>query len=141
LSDEQTNDDAAFSAAVDEGLLGIELLLDRRPFRFEDAFRAVSAAVHRTARAKGWWDGGDRNFGELVSLMHAELSEALEGMRGGNGPSEHIPAFSAVEEEFADVVIRIMDAAVWNGWDIAGAITAKRRFNEGRPVKHGGKTF
>ena len=73
--------------------------------------------------------------------MHSELSEALEGIRHGNPPSDKIPAFSAAEEELADTIIRIMDLAQKRGWRIAEAITAKALFNQGRSHKHGGKEF
>jgi len=73
--------------------------------------------------------------------MHAELSEALEWDRAGNPQSDHIPAFTGIEEELADVVIRIMDTSEAKGLDIAGAIQAKIEFNLGRPIKHGGKLY
>jgi hypothetical protein len=31
---------------------------------------------------KGWWEG-ERNEGELIALMHSELSEGLEAIRKG----------------------------------------------------------
>lgn len=74
-------------------------------------------------------------------LMVTELGEACEGLRKGNPPSDHIPEFSAVEEEYADVIIRIMDHAAGRGWNVAGAIEAKMAFNAGRPRMHGGKAF
>lgn len=100
----------------------------------------LAEEIHTTAVQKGWWDK-ERNFGEMVALMHSELSEALEAKRHGNKPSEHIPDFSGVEEEFADVIIRIMDTCYQAGWDLPGAILAKMAFNEGREHKHGGKLF
>lgn len=81
------------------------------------------------------------NAGEKIALMHSELSEALEYERKGNGKSDHIPQFSGVEEEFADVIIRIMDYAAHKGLDVAGAVAAKHEFNLTRPFKHGGKAF
>jgi hypothetical protein len=43
-------------------------------------------ACHRRAKSKGWWEGDleQRNFGEMVCLMHSELSEALEAFREGD---------------------------------------------------------
>ena len=74
-------------------------------------------------------------------MMHSELSEALEGIRHGNPKSDHVPEFSAAEEEYADVIIRILDHAFARGWKIPQAILAKIAFNSTRPHKHGGKAF
>lgn len=108
--------------------------------QFIGSFLNLANQVHLTAKDKGWWDT-DRNDGELICLMHSELSEALEGLRHGNQPGEHIPKFSAAEEEFADVIIRIMDIAVARNWNIQEAILAKMAFNKTRSHRHGGKKF
>lgn len=94
---------------------------------FIDTFHTVQAQAHRIAVDHGWWEGPERNQAEMIALMHSELSEALEGLRHGNPPSDHIPAFSAIEEEFADVIIRIMDNAERAGWHIAEASAQARR--------------
>lgn len=101
-------------------------------------FEAIQKEVHRIAQDKGWWEK-DRNDFELIALMHAELSEAVEGLRQGNGPSDHIPDFNAAEEELADCVIRIMDVCEKRGWRLGEAILAKMEFNANRPYRHGGK--
>jgi NTP pyrophosphatase (non-canonical NTP hydrolase) len=107
---------------------------------FLSGFKGVSKEVHDTAISKGWWKG-EKNKGELIALMHSELSEALEGLRHRDLPSEHIPTFTAVEEELADTVIRIMDFSEAFGYRVAEAVLEKIRFNETREYKHGGKLF
>jgi NTP pyrophosphatase (non-canonical NTP hydrolase) len=94
--------------------------------------------AHAINVKNGWWEQ-DRNDGELIALMHSELSEALEHLRHGNPPSDHIPTFSGVEEEMADVVIRVLDFCSARNLRITEAINAKLLFNAGRGYKHGGK--
>lgn len=77
-------------------------------------------------------------FATRISLMHTELSEAWEALTNGNPPSEKID-FSHVEEELADVLIRIFDECGRRGWDIGGAVVAKMSRNSKRPYRHGKK--
>jgi NTP pyrophosphatase (non-canonical NTP hydrolase) len=103
---------------------------------FVDYFSHTAKMVHGNAVAHGWWDD-ERNDGELIALCHSELSEMLEALRGGNGWSEKIPDFLGVEEEAADVVIRLMDLSVKRGWRLGDAIIAKHAYNINRPFRHG----
>ena len=101
----------------------------------------IASDVHNMAKEKGFWeDGVERNNGEMLCLIHSEISEALEALRKGNKPDDKLPEFSSVEVELADAVIRIMDLAHARGWDVSKAIEAKIRYNAGRPYKHG-KSF
>lgn len=103
---------------------------------FVRSFTAASECVHANVRAKGFWDK-ERNRGELLMLIVSELAEALEYLRHGSPASDHISEFSGVEEEMADVVIRVMDLAGGLHLRLAEAIVAKMAFNEAREHKHG----
>ena len=107
---------------------------------FAIEFDAVAQEVNHIAIEKGWWKG-ERNEGELIALMHSELSEALEAIRNGNPPDDKIPEFTGVETELADVIIRIMDMAAAKGYRVGEAVIAKINYNKNRPYKHGGKKF
>ena len=86
---------------------------------------------HRIAKEKGWWDE-ERNDGELIALMHSELSEALEAMR------IHAEK-GAIAEELADCCIRIFDYCGSREIDLEGALLKKIEFNKTRPYRHGKK--
>jgi NTP pyrophosphatase (non-canonical NTP hydrolase) len=43
--------------------------------------------AHQNAVSKGWWEE-DRSFGEIIALIHSEVSEALEDHRNGKGVKE-----------------------------------------------------
>jgi len=104
------------------------------------ALPRAQQCVHEIAESKGWWDDPPED-GTCIALMHSELSEALEALRGGNPESKKIPGFSQVEEELADVVIRILDYSGAKELNLGGAIMAKAQYNTGREHKHGGKEF
>ena len=107
---------------------------------FMEAWDLVEQNVHKVAKDKGWWNA-ERNNGELIALIHSEISEALEAMRIPDAESEKISPFTKVEEELADTVIRIMDMAAARGWNISAAILEKIKYNENRTYRHGGKIF
>jgi NTP pyrophosphatase (non-canonical NTP hydrolase) len=100
---------------------------------------------HSTAKEKGWWDGdGERNVGELLALIHSEVSEALEEYRDGRGITEVYYRESdgkpeGFPVELADVLIRIGDFCGAFGIDLAAVLQEKLEFNKGRPSRHGNK--
>jgi hypothetical protein len=99
--------------------------------------KAAQAIAHKTATDAGWYCDPDtgqpivRNFGELVALAHSELSEALEADRKGL-MDDKLPHRDGREVEFADCIIRILDASGALNLDIAGAFIEKNRFNRQR---------
>lgn len=102
-----------------------------------DGIIAMQRLAHRTAMNSGWYKDPEtgqpikRNFGEVVALMHSELSEALEADRKGL-KDDKLPHRDGREVEFADCIIRILGTGAALGLDIAGALIEKNRFNATR---------
>jgi NTP pyrophosphatase (non-canonical NTP hydrolase) len=101
-------------------------------------FNALAAVIHAWATDKGFWQPGqDRNDGEMIALMHSELSEALEAIRQGHPRDDKLPQYLSIEVELADCIIRIMDMAAARGYNVGQAIIDKMAYNQNRPYKHG----
>ncbi len=102
---------------------------------------------------KQWWNDIhtgkriERNKGEMIALMHSELSECLEAIRK-NLMDDKLPNRKGEEVELVDTLIRIFDYAGAYGFDLEGAYQEKRAYNKQRAdhkaenrTKQGGKAF
>lgn len=102
---------------------------------------------------KKWWidletgESLQRNVGEMIALVHSEMSEALEAHRKGlmDDKLTHRPG---IEVELADAVIRIFDMAGGLGLDLGGALEEKLEYNQKREdhkrenrMQSGGKKY
>jgi hypothetical protein len=118
---------------------------------------------HGQAKENGWWTnlvtGQDltstgypklipnKNVGELLCLVHSEISEAMEGDRK-KLMDDKLPNRTMLEVELADAVIRIFDISGGLGLNVGDAILEKLQYNASRadhkPENRravGGKTF
>lgn len=75
----------------------------------KDRWNNLAEQIHNTNVEKGFWDEGieARNFGELIALVHSELTEAYVV---GDLPDDKLPNLPGLGVEIADAIIRLLDA-------------------------------
>lgn len=118
---------------------------------------ALAKQIHSDNVKKGFWPEEDRNLGEILALVHSEVSEALEADRKGHWANLDIEAKTAIDiapettfkssfgkqvkssfqDEIADTIIRLLDLCAAHDIDIDWHIQAKLRYNRLRAPKHG----
>lgn len=117
------------------------------PDKIRQAGETLTYFAHGQARSNGWWtellSGADltssgypliaptKNVGELLCLVHSEISEAMEGARKVL-MDDNLPHRTMLEVELADAVIRIFDISGGLGLDVAGAVAEKLAYNAQR---------
>lgn len=110
--------------------------------QFIEEFKAMQAKTLKIAQDHGFNIEQPVNDERHLLLIVGEVSEALESLRRPEmEPDHHIPEFTELEAELADVVLRCMNYAESKGLRLAEAMEAKSAYNEMRPFKHGGKRF
>ncbi len=132
--------------------------------RIEYSFLQLQNACHSNAVDKGFWEEDQAVVEVLKSaprvdaatlaakaqenitstklmLIVSESAEALEGLRQGNPPSDklHEWGHTQLEEELADIVVRVLDLSGFLGFNLIKAILRKMAVNAKRPYKHGKK--
>lgn len=91
----------------------------------------------------------DQFIESTCNNIHNEISELHEHWRNNQlfslcDKTEKIKMLGLepltnLEEELADIMIRVMDTAVHLGIDIQKSIITKQIYNRSRPFRHGGK--
>jgi len=118
---------------------GGESLLPRDEAAIVWGMEKIVDACHGAAVKGGWWSDlktgesivGLRNVGELLCLVHSEISEAMEAHRK-NLMDDKLPHRRGIEVELADAIIRICDLAGAHNLDLGGAIVEKMNYNAQR---------
>ena len=102
---------------------------------YRDMLNKLCGIVHEANRK--WWEDLqtgerlDRNVGEMLCLVHSEISEAMEGHRKGL-MDDKLPHRPMIEVELADAIIRIFDIAKGLNLDLGGAFVEKMDYNAHR---------
>jgi len=116
---------------------------------FYELVEIFTKVCHENSKAKGFWDGSENaNIPTKIALLHSELSEMLEAFRNGNPPCDkplsvidhgEVRKMTSIEEEVADVFIRLCDLCGRLDINIARVAVEKHRYNMSREYMHGGK--
>lgn len=112
----------------------------------------LSNKAHTYATKQGFHPKGqseDVFIERMCNLLHTEVSEIYEAYREGKlrmpcdkfvaMQNQGIVGLMCLEEELADIIIRVLDNAKHLGVNIELAVYRKMQFNETRPFRHGGK--
>ena len=102
-------------------------------FSIEADFTRLSIDIHADNVAAGWWTDlqtgesivGKRNVGELLALVHSEISEAYEAWQFDLN-DDKLPHLKGVAVELGDAAIRIFDICGAYGFEPAWRVPGKQ---------------
>lgn len=117
----------------------------------------LAQEIHQNNKSKGFYED-KKNIGEMLALIHSEVSEALECDRKEKEcTNETAQDIALIDEddafkmafglhvkdtfsaELADIIIRVLDLAAFKNINIEGFIKLVMRNNSLREYKHSKK--
>jgi NTP pyrophosphatase (non-canonical NTP hydrolase) len=102
-------------------------------------FNAVTREVRECNVVHGWYDD-ERTVGDLLALLHSEVSEMLDAYRKhGFDYAQKDGKPENVASEAADVFIRLIDFCDRYNIDLGSAYRKKMDYNWTRSYRHGNK--
>ena len=106
--------------------------------------KAISKEVHNLAWEKGWHselEDEDKFVERTCNNLHDEISELHTAWRGNKlrEKCDKPINLTYLEEELADIVLRVFDGALKLNVDLERAIKVKHEYNKVRTYRHGNK--
>lgn len=101
------------------------------------SMRQLQKVAWHHAEDKGFHALPEAGFYKLAVLITSEVGELISAYQKGIELSTH--GLPALEEEMADIIIRVADMAGIMNIDLDTAIRNKVAFNATRPHLHGGE--
>ena len=93
---------------------------------------ALQGRAYSVSLKNGFWLGPKGELDYKLNAIQKELDEAkLKDMT----PDKHLPEYSNMAVELADVILMTMDTAAGFGINLAEIVAKKAKFNETRQYK------
>jgi NTP pyrophosphatase (non-canonical NTP hydrolase) len=128
---------------------GQKIELNQPALAVQNMLRNMSSATYDVAEDHGFIAQQQECPRELlfaaahIALIQSECSEALEIIRTGdlNQPSKKVEGITALQDEFADIIIRVLMLSKILSVDVGEGVVVKHAYNSTREYRHGGKMF
>jgi len=113
------------------------------------ALNALADHVYEVAKSKGFHRRKKIPMGDMLANIHGEVSELWEAYRknilhkksdkSAKVEEMRLGVLTNLDEELADILIRVLDTAKTFNRDIARAVRLKDAYNQTRSFRHGNK--